>query len=354
MQIGIYTRYQRRDPTYMAIQLAELISRRGGEVSVLSDTPNFIPVDPHWDRRTLRYRQTQFTQWARELDLLVWTHIPPTAQARWCRKHDIATVLLFPWDEFWHHDPQQMRAITRVVSPLRACGALLRDSYDMRNVTVIPWAASLPPLRRFPASRESPPRLPKVLFPLVSCQPLRMETSIVNMACCVARSGLASVEVMYDVVAGYCRRQLMRLHKSELPITVTRVRDELQQRIKYAEADLVVWGSLIETCGLTGLRSLTMGTPVVSFKRAPAEEFVVNGRNGFLVDAPFQQSELGVPYIDTDYVNLTSGVLDLLRTPGLLLRLQQEANYNMTNRQTFFDDQWLQLLGLAIPNQVTG
>jgi hypothetical protein len=343
MRIGFNTRYHRRDSTFMALQVARLVERAGSEASVLSDTQNVVPVDPLWDRRVVYPRASTFTAWARNQDIIVWTHIPPLGQLEWCQGHGIHTVLLFPWDEFNYFDAEHFRSITRIVSPIKAAGALLRTTYKMSNVTTIPWAASLPVVRK-PPKRDTAVRL---FMPLVSCQPTRMELAAVDMAQRLAQ--YARVTVCYDIVSGQCRRRLLRAAKRWPNLQIIQESREIAQRLHFADADLTVWPSLVETSGLAGLRSLTMGTPLVAFRQSPTQEFVAEGRNGVLVAGSTMSNRMGVPFVQPDYPAMEAAILELLSNTTTLQQMQLSAGYNMVARQQFFDEQWIKLLGLMTP-----
>jgi hypothetical protein len=343
MRIGFNTRYHRRDPTFMALQVARLVERAGSEASVLSDTQNVVPVDPLWDRRVVYPRTSTFTAWARKQDIIVWTHIPPRGQLEWCQGQGIHTVLLFPWDEFNHFDDEHFRSITRIVAPIRAAGALLRATYSLTNVTTIPWAASLPLVRK-PPKRDTSLRL---FMPMTGCQPLRMELAAVDMMQRLAQ--YAHVTVCYDVVSGQCRRRLLRAAKKQANLQVVQESRASAQQLHFAAADLTVWPSLVETSGLAGLRSLTLGTPLVAFKQPPTQEFVAAGRNGALVTGSLMLNQMGVPFVQPNYAAMEATILELLSNTTTLRQLQAAAGYSMPARQQFFDEQWIKLLGLVIP-----
>jgi glycosyltransferase involved in cell wall biosynthesis len=53
----------------------------------------------------------------------------------------------------------------------------------------------------------------------------------------------------------------------------------------YASADLLLFPSLTETFGNVTLEALASGTPVLAFDCAAASDFVIDHKNGWLVDS---------------------------------------------------------------------
>ena len=83
MKVGIYTRWQRRDSTYAAIQIADLMSLWQHEVTILTPTPKRPTVSNFWDSRVRQDSNIRFTDWAAQLAVVIWTFWPTPGQLEW-------------------------------------------------------------------------------------------------------------------------------------------------------------------------------------------------------------------------------------------------------------------------------
>ncbi len=125
MDVGIYTRWRRREDTLTSIHLADFLRPRFS-VSFLAATTTPAPVHADYDALVRRDRAVKFTDWCRTARLVVWTLCPHVEQVEWAKKAGKYTVLVASCQE----DEAKLRgaypAFHKVVAPTQAAYDLCR------------------------------------------------------------------------------------------------------------------------------------------------------------------------------------------------------------------------------------
>jgi hypothetical protein len=271
MRLGICTRWQRRDVTYAAIQLADLFSRWGHSVSILTITSSPALVSHYWDRKVLSGRNARFTDWASALDVVLWTSCPHRGQVVWTNKAGKQTVLLADpadGDRITHVYPD----FSQVLAPSRYAARMLAVA-GLRNVIPCAWSPVLPPTRKDRRDTEL-----RVYVPPAAG----------NDALAVIEALLGNYRFTASVSAdGHCPaalrrfRRLAREYRDRL--TILPREDYDRQLASYAEHDLTLLAVGQTALGMEALCSIHMGTPVLAYRVHPLDE-IVGGHAGDLVD----------------------------------------------------------------------
>lgn len=278
MRIGICTPWQRRDVTYAAIQLADLFSRWGHHVSVLTSTGHPAAVSRYWDGRACPATRQKFTTWLADLDSVVWTACPRVEQVAWAEKAGKQTVLVA--------DPADGRLIAEVYPAfhkvLAPSGCALRVLAEarLRNVVACPWSPLLPVTTRiYPVDRPARVYVPPVDRPGSTVPAAAVEVVAALLA---NRSG-ATATVSLDGRPRATAHRLRRLaHEYPGRLILLPREDYDRQLLRHGEHDVTLLTATSEVFGMTALCAVHMGTPVVGYAVAPLEE-VVGGRCGVLV-----------------------------------------------------------------------
>jgi glycosyltransferase involved in cell wall biosynthesis len=319
MNIGIYTRWQRRDSTYAAIQIADLLSQWRHEVTILTPTPTKPPVSSFWDGHVRHDSQVRFTEWAAPLALVIWLFCPHPGQPVWAKNANKRTVLVPDWADlsvisevgplFW-----------RVLAPTRCWANLLADR-GARNVVHCPWSPVLPITER---SHAGPV---KVYVPPVDRPGEDDESTAVDIIEAVlSLNKSVQATISTDGRRSALAKRLERLAKAQPRLTLDRPADYHQQVLRYGEHSLTMLTTVVENFAMSALCSFHMGTPVVGFN-APSLDEVANPQNSVLVAL-------------SDQRGLLDALMALIEQPKLS-RLFAGCQAGLAQRRLEFEAVWM-------------
>jgi glycosyltransferase involved in cell wall biosynthesis len=315
MNVGIYTRWQRRDSTYAAIQVADLLTQRHA-VTILTPTPRRPAVSGFWDGRVRH--DVRFVDWAGPLDVVIWTACPRPEPVAWAAAAGKRTVLVPAWDDLdaiVRAGPRFGRIMAPTYRWARFFAAL-----GARNVVTCPWSPMLPVTLRAPAD---PVRVyvPPIERPGEADDGLVVE--VVEALLELDRSVRATVAI--DGRRGGVVRRIERRAKAEPRLTLARPEDYHRQVLRYGEHSLTLIPGGAEGFGMSALCSLHMGTPVVGFDTPPLAELAGPG-NSVLVE-------------DRDGIDLLAALIPLVAGVGLA-KLFAGCSRGLGRRRAGFEAAW--------------
>jgi hypothetical protein len=326
MNVGIYTPWQRRDSTYAAIQIADLMTLWQHNVTILTQTPTAPPVSGFWDRRVRHATQVRFTEWAAPLGAVIWTFWPHPGQPEWATKAGKYTIMVPDWVD--------ARALAeagpmfgRIMAPTRRCARTLA-SRGGNNIVLCPWSPMLPVTLRVPTGPARvyvPPAAPEDDDVLA--------VDIIDAMFELDRRAQATISM--DGRRGAIAKRLERLARAQPRLELARPEDYHRQVLRYGGHSLTLLSRAAEGFGMAALCSLHMGTPVVGFAAPPLDEVASPG-NSLLV-AP-----------RADRLDLLEGLMTLIEGAGLA-RLFAGCPAGLEQRRSEFEAAWAG----AIP-QMTG
>jgi glycosyltransferase involved in cell wall biosynthesis len=340
VNVGVHTRYQPRESTYAAIQVADLARDCGNEVSVFTTTPRRPPVHARWDCRVVR--DVPFTAWAASLDLIVWMDVPSAEQVTWAmRPRDglgpRRTVLVADRE----HTRDMLRDVyprfTHVVAPSLASATHLRAA-GVDGVVSIPWSPRLPVTRRGPAPADV-----RLHFPLCTVQDRGQDPLVLDLVeRLLRRAAPADVRVTMNGRSGEIVRRLERRAREYGRLTLGRCADFESLVLCLGEHDVTVLPVAGGSFGMVALCSLHAGVPVVTFDAVPVDEFVHDGRHGVLVRGT------GVDGVDTVDVDRFEDALSRLLDRGTrLAEMQSACTEGLAARVGEFERAWAVILSEA-------
>jgi hypothetical protein len=323
MKVGIYTRWQRRDSTYAAIQIAELLTRWQHEVTILTPTPKKSVVSNFWDNQVRYDSQVRFTEWASPLAVVIWMFWPPSVQPEWAGKASKRAILVPDWA-----DMQAVEAIGplfwRIMAPTRRWARMFADT-GVVNVVPCPWSPMLPitlrthvgPVRVYVPPGDRPIEGDDVLIIDVAEAMIELDRSV-------------EITISIDGHRGTTVKRLERLAKAKPRLTLIRPEDYQRQIIRYTEHSLTLLPSLFESFGISALCSFHMGTPIISLDMPPLEE-MASSRNSVLVEH------------HADRLSLLEAALTLVEGPKLA-QLFAGCPVGLERRRNEFESAWASAL----------
>jgi hypothetical protein len=337
MNVGIYTRWQRRDSTYAAIQIADLMSQWQHEVTILTPTTPKPPVSGFWDGRVRHDSQVRFTEWAAPLSVLIWTFCPHPSQSVWAKSANKRTILVPDWADL-HVIDEVGPTFWRIVAPTYCWAQLLKDR-GARNVVFCPWSPMLPITRR---SSSSPVQVyvPPVDRPGDEDDGLAVD--VVEAMLTLNHSAKATISM--DGRRGAIAKRLERLAKAEPRLTLDKPADYQQQVLRYSDHSLTLISTVVENFGMSALFSFHMGTPVVGFNIQSRNE-MANPQNSVLVNCKATGCSPGEPalLVSADRRNLLDALMALVEQPELS-QLFDGCPRGLERRRTRFEAGWADMI----------
>jgi hypothetical protein len=341
MNVGIYTRWQRRISTYAAIQIADLMSQWQHDVTILTPTPRKPLVSSFWDKRVRHDSQIRFTDWAATLDIVIWTFCPQPAQPTWVAKAGKRAILVPDWDDL-RAIGEAGRQFWRVMAPSQHWVHILKDR-GLRNATLCPWSPMLPVTNRQPDGSL------KVYVPPVDRPEDSGDGSVIDVVEALFEYDQSvQVTVSMDGRRGVLVKRLENLAKIEPRLTLDRPVNYQQQLLRCGEHSVTLLSSTIYNFGMWALFSLHMGTPIVGFDTQTLDE-LANPRNSILVPcsaASFVPDELTL-LMPADRQSLIDALM-LLTEPAELSRISAGCSIGLEQRRLDFEAAWLD----AVPREV--
>lgn len=332
-RIGICTRYDRNECSYVATTIADWLDQRGFDVSMLViPTSKVSAQGVSWDTRQHHGSRVLFTDWCSHRDIVIWTVIPQPVQLQYLRKQKIKSYVLY--------DPQELKtaAVTQayhtadqVLAINRSCGErcavdnkiprfvylpltpntpdyTYRPKTDGRPVTIV-WPIYDGDWRRFNC-RDMLVRVSKFLAKVVGAYELRIVLSSSDIPLEYVRT-----------IMGWARRYPF--------VTVRTSRHILWRELQYHGADVMLWPSTVENAMLRGLYAYSHGISIVGVMANPMSELLaVNPHLAVGVPKP-ECDRHGYPAgVSSDIIHpaMLSRLLSIVQSPAILV----EANANVS------------------------
>jgi glycosyltransferase involved in cell wall biosynthesis len=107
--------------------------------------------------------------------------------------------------------------------------------------------------------------------------------------------------------------------------------------VVFRDHDITMWPAHYDSVGTTPLTSMSMGTPVVSFKFPPASEYMTK-ENSVPVACGGHYNRIGVPLVDPDYQRFERCLQNAVINRDYLMSLQQSVLHGLEKRRKVFND----------------
>lgn len=337
--LGICTRYARTDAAYFALRIADWAEETGREATLFSVTASPQVLDAPWDRVVVRpQHQIRFTDWAKQCDRLIWTHVPNQGQVAWARNRGIRTALVFSWHEVDGEDRPALKEFDVIYVPGREVARYLQNRWQLTRVSQLPWDNGLPITRKDPRITS---KYRYLFLPLFDGIPDRSENTVVDLAArLLAAFDDTVLTVVYNAstlgTIGSRRLRRYAKHFGQRLRLVPNV-SPAARCLYYREHDLTLYPVHADDWGMPLIDSFTMGTPVVAFSFPPLSDMML-GTNSLVVPCETRTGPTGMPQPVTDFVSMEKNLLTLLRDRDELDILQSTVSHGLTQRRAVFDD----------------
>lgn len=343
MRLGIYTRYFRHEATYAATRVGNYAQLRGCDVSMFTDDRQHTDVCRAWDSRVVRSGPHGFTEWARQQDLIFWTHTPPEGQISWAKKAGKRTAVLAMWQEFISQDRKSLKHADMVLCPASPVTEMLRKRWKLSNCMTVHWDTGMPIVTRHDRSPVTRPRvlLPTdLLHPKFSPEMFALLEQLFE-TCPDVQLTLSYVPSRWRNGEASMLHRLRRFSQLQLVPSVY----EEDRPLLFQRHDLVLWPCVRDNFAYGAIYALTVGVPVLAFA-SPITHGLFAKTDSLTVPTDVAVSDLGVSRVLPDYPAYLQFLLGIVLDPGMLPAMQSTDATYLTNRRNAFTSQWDGILGV--------
>lgn len=346
MSVGVYTHYARCDQAYFALRLAAFLQARGVEFSLYSGNQP-AKLRTGFDNAVRCRPKTSFTEWAKTHSTVVWTHVPRLEQLSYAKRHGITTVLVPMWQELAAPFKKAIRQADHVVALTNECRELFAKIYKFKNVTLIPFDAGLPIVKK---TRDVDQKNIRLLLPwfdrnarctdsefLAHLEYLLVRMPEARLTVCISSSKFSPAVAKFFQRLG---------KKTGGRVTLLRNVGLAARPQIFADHDLTMFPAECDNYGLCNLTSINCGTPVLAFAVSPQTDFVYQDSNGLLVKTKIDYDENGVPHAVPKYERFAAALQAFIAEPWHIDNMNKKINYNLNSRRKSFELGWSSLLRL--------
>jgi glycosyltransferase involved in cell wall biosynthesis len=347
MSVGIYTHYAHCDQAYFAVRLADFLRDHGVDCSIYADNPP-AKLRTGYDNSVMHKRRLPFTEWAEFAQTIVWTHVPRIEQITYAKRMGIRTVLVPMWQELQPPFKKAIRQADHLIALSTECRELYHAVYKFRNVTMIPFDAGLPVVKK---DSNIDPKSVKLLLPWFDRNARCTQSDFLshlayllpNMPEARLTVGISSSKFS-PAIAQFFRRLS---HKTQGRVVLRRNVPVTARPGLFAEHDLTIFPAECDNYGFCNLVSINSGTPVLTFAVPPQTDFVYPDANGVLVRTKVDYDENGVPHAAPRYELFAAALQTMIAEPEHINALNKKINYNLHSRRKSFDLGWQSILRLT-------
>jgi len=347
MRIGIYTRYAHCDEAYLAIRLAGFVRQQGAVHSLYATNPP-TKLGVEFDGDVHDKRHLLFTNWAKEQDVIVWTHTPKVEQLLYAKRFGITTIVAPMWQELEKPFRKALRQADHLVAMTAECRELFTTVYKFKHVTHIPFDTGLPAVKK---TQPVDVKAIKILLPWFDRNARCANSQFLgDLAYIITRMPDARLTV--GVTSSRFAPSVAQFFKELGRKTGGRVKLRRSVAINqrpglYTEHDLTLIPAECDNYGMCGITSITCGTPVLSFNLSPQSDFIYQDSNGVLVKTRVDYDENGVPHAAPNYEKLMAALQTFIAEPWHIDNLNKRVNYNLAARRKAFELGWQTILRLV-------
>lgn len=342
-RIGICTRYDRHEYSYVATVLAEWLDQRGFDVSMfVVPHSRVVSQGVRWDKRQHHGSQALFTDWGMHRDIVIWTVLPQLSQLRYLRKQKIKSYVLYdPSEENTTEGSQVYSAADQVLAINRSCGSRCALASKISRFVYLPLVPHTPDYRYKPKTFGQPTT---IVWPIYDGDWRRFDR--VDMFSRMSKF-LANVAGPYELrivlsssdIPSEHVRVIMRWARKYPFVSVRTCRDILWRELQYHGADVMFWPSTVENAMLRGLNAYSYGISIIGVMANPMSELLAVNPH---MAVPVPKSDCdrhGHPTkVSSEIIHpaMLSRMLGIVQSPAILTEANANVSRFMAARRRLF------------------
>lgn len=349
LSLGLCVRqYGFNEDTQSALVLANCLSARADvRVSIYSSLTPKPGVDTRWDKKISSPDREPFDKWVERNSSIAWFHINKIMLKEATKLKNKRNVLMLNWSSFTTNDANMIKHFDSVVVPEVSVSKWFEERFPKIPYVRIPWCSGVPTIKKKIHDSKSVGML--VTLTSSSCEKYGNLLFYVLEDMLKEHSGL-TITVGYNRVGEPSTWAVVNRIAAEKQERFTLVyRPNLLERLKLHETnDWLLWPAPCESTGITGLESMSCGTPVVGLDVPVVSDIIRNGKNGVLIGCDIEETALSVPVAYPKLHHLVDGIENVLYSKYLLDDVMGEAWPELDKRAEEFNIGWSTLLGVTV------
>lgn len=337
--LAIVIRYRKHDCTLAALAVARYLDMSARRYTLIRLDWRAGSIDPAYDNKV---HQIPFGKWLPKISHVLWTIPADEFYISYLREHKVRNTLYISWDQVERYDEKALSLYTHVLVPSLIQAMQLRDTFNIRNVAVLPYDSGLPHTLKLDSNGRNDGKI-RLFLSLYGLQLGRVDLA----SFFVLSSILKDVPNLHVTVgcskglAPFTKRDLIQLHKRFGPRWMNLWDCPwYEQAVQMGEHDLTIWPARWDGFGIVGSTSLAMGTPVVSWDVTPINEYLSAGRNSLLVPCDVEYNWLGMPKVKPDYEEFNRILRWLVSRPQDIAELRRHTAEKLESRRVDFRKGW--------------
>ncbi len=342
-RIGICTRYDRHEGTYVATIIADWLVANCFFVSmfIVPGKRTRIKQGKSWDTAACDGNKVLFSDWVAAVDIVVWIVQPQPEQVTYLLQHKIKSYVIYDfYDVVVGSTLEMFKHAAYIIALNRACAVKCANWSKVNRPLFLPLAPGNPIYQRrglFDSSRVT------VLWPIFDGDWMRYgdtaNSHIDKMLREHAGTFFLNIVVSSADIPVHVLRPL-QIWRKLYPDTVRLItcRNSEWRDMHYQTADVMFWPSRVENAMLRGLQAYSYGVPVVGFMASPVSELLA--ANPTLAVNVAEKDKDSAGYIVGDphklYAALVTKLIYVIQSPAVLAEASMNATRFIKARGTQF------------------
>lgn len=342
-RIGICTRYDRNEGSYVATIIADWLDQQGFDVSMLVIPPSkVVPQGVSWDTRHHHGSRVLFTDWCSHCDIVIWTVIPQPVQLQYLRKLKIKSYVLYdPYEVKNTVTLQAYHNADQVLAINRSCGERCVADNKISRSVYLPLVPNTPDYKHRP---KTDGRAATIVWPIYDgdwqrfdCRDMLIRVSKF-LAKVVGAYELRVVISSSNIPTEYVRKIMS--WASRYPFVHVRTsRNILWRTLQYHGTDVMLWPSTVENAMLRGLYAYSHGISIVGVMANPMSDLLAVNPHLAVAVPKAECDRHGYPEgVSSDIIHpaMLSRLLGIVQSPAILAEANENVSRFVAARRKLF------------------
>lgn len=352
LRFGFCTYYRSGcQATIHSLRLANLVFKRGHDVSIWSSSDKHETIDPDWDHGVHYRDMLPYQEWVADCDVLIWTTIPSPELIECAAEAKCYNVLMLDWHQLSPQLQASCAMVDKIVVPCVQSRDLIIENWKLNDIAVIPWDPGIPSTRS--EVKQEPDRV-RLCWRMegdwvkhigggavVAMRQLAEDLPTLDQTV-VIHNAWASRETLR-----WLRRFARELGPQRFRLMTSPHVSRGQIQLEVARNDFLVWPALCDGVGSIPLEALTMGTPVIAVDVQPVSDCIRHERNGILTACELEYNWFGAPRASIyAYKAMTEAIAEVAQDNELIDKCRRGTRIDLHQREDRFVTSWTKLLSL--------
>jgi len=347
-RVGICTRYDRHECSYVATILADWLDSRGYDVTMyVLPQSRVVPQGNSWDTRHYHGSKVLFSDWCQHRDIILWSVLPQAHQLQYLKCQGACNYVLYDPHIPLNESEESYSSSDNVLALNNAGNERCRTTKTIHKSAYVPVMPSTPQY----VTHNRSGGVPTVVWPIFDGDCLRYiwKKLVRRMSQFMASTNgefkLKIVMSSTGIPAEMLREFQVWRRRYKL-VTLHTQRSVLWRELHYHGADVMFWPSTVENAMLRGLYAYANGVPIVGIMATPMGELLTaNKHMAVQVEQDDCDRHGYVRDLSSDiiYESLLRRLRSVVQSPHSLIEASENVGQFMAARQRVFSAAMLKL-----------